>query len=90
MTLLQKIKNKQMKNKQKELNEHPGSGSDPPIGSNRKGVLQQLIKRVIPIKSIQFLYPNHYLILQTIIKKKNSFLEGALPSITGSQMTMTS
>ena len=29
-----------MKSKQEELNEHPGSGSDPPIGSNRKGVLQ--------------------------------------------------
>ena len=34
--LLQKENNKQMKNKQKELNEHPGIGSDPPIGSDRK------------------------------------------------------
>ena len=31
--------NKQMKSKQKELNEHPGIGSDPPIGLDRKGVL---------------------------------------------------
>ena len=30
---------KQMKSKQKELNEHPGTGSDPPIGSDRNGVL---------------------------------------------------
>ena len=36
---LQKENNKQMKNKQKELNEHPGTGSNPPIGSDRKGVL---------------------------------------------------
>ena len=29
-----------MKSKQKELNEHPGTGSDPPIGSDWKRVLQ--------------------------------------------------
>ena len=29
---------KQMKSKQKELNEHLGTGSDPPIESDRKGV----------------------------------------------------
>ena len=33
-------KTKQMKSKQKELNEHPRSGLDPPIWSDRKGVLQ--------------------------------------------------
>ena len=33
--------NKQMKSKQKELNEHPGSSSDPPIGSDLKGVLHK-------------------------------------------------
>ena len=41
--LLQKKKNnkiKQMKSKQKELNEHLRTGSDPQIGSDRKGVLQ--------------------------------------------------
>ena len=31
---------KKMKSKQKELNEHLGTGSDPPIRSDRKGVLQ--------------------------------------------------
>ena len=34
-----KKKKKQMKSKQKELNEYPGSSLDPPIGSDRKGVL---------------------------------------------------
>ena len=32
---------KKIKSKQKELNEHPGTGSDPPIGSDQKGVVQQ-------------------------------------------------
>ena len=33
--------NKQMKSKHKELNEHPVSSSDPPIRSDRKGVLHK-------------------------------------------------
>ena len=39
-TLKIKQTNKQMKSKQKELNEHPGTGSDPLFRLNRKGMLQ--------------------------------------------------
>ena len=31
-----------------EVSEHPESGSDPPIGSDRKGVLQEVLGNCVP------------------------------------------